>query len=148
MPTTQDVIDWKGQKLVDNDGDKIGTIEEIYLDEHDRQARSGSPSAPACSARKRQLRPDRRGPARRGPHPRPVRPRTRSRTRRTPTPTARLSQDEEARLYPHYGLDYSESRSDSGLPDGSTDRGRGTGADTDGAARRPRHVAARRPTTP
>ena len=30
-----------------------------------------------------------------------------------------LSQDEEAELYRHYGLDYTESRSDSGLPAGS-----------------------------
>ena len=29
-----------------------------------------------------------------------------------------LSQDEEAGLYRHYGLDYSEARSDSGLPEG------------------------------
>jgi uncharacterized protein (TIGR02271 family) len=33
-----------------------------------------------------------------------------------------LSQDEEARLYAHYGYDYSEGRSDSGLPAGGTDR--------------------------
>jgi uncharacterized protein (TIGR02271 family) len=30
-----------------------------------------------------------------------------------------LSQDKEAELYRHYGLDYTESRSDSGLPAGS-----------------------------
>jgi uncharacterized protein (TIGR02271 family) len=33
-----------------------------------------------------------------------------------------LSQDEEAELYRHYGLDYSEHRSDSGLPAGERDR--------------------------
>jgi uncharacterized protein (TIGR02271 family) len=32
-----------------------------------------------------------------------------------------LSQDEEAELYRHYGLDYSEHRSDSGLPAGTVD---------------------------
>lgn len=31
-------------------------------------------------------------------------------------PDGELSQDEEARLYAHYGLDYTESTSDSGLP--------------------------------
>jgi hypothetical protein len=30
-----------------------------------------------------------------------------------------LSQDDEAELYRHYGLHYSEHRSDSGLPDGA-----------------------------
>ena len=33
MPTTrEDVLSWRGQDMVDADGDKIGTIEEIYLD--------------------------------------------------------------------------------------------------------------------
>jgi uncharacterized protein (TIGR02271 family) len=35
-----------------------------------------------------------------------------------------LSQDEEAELYRHYGLDYSQHRSDSGLPAGERDRDR------------------------
>ena len=54
---------------------------------------------------------------------------------RSPTPpawrpTASLSQDEEAELYRHYGLDYSEHRSDSGLPAGERDRD-GDGVDDD-----------------
>jgi uncharacterized protein (TIGR02271 family) len=32
MPTLQDAQTWKGRKLVDRDGDKIGSIEDIYLD--------------------------------------------------------------------------------------------------------------------
>ena len=55
-----------------------------------------------------------------------------------------LSQDEESALYRHYGLDYSESRSDSGLPEGesSAERSQGTaggdvsGPETDGAMTR------------
>jgi len=40
-----------------------------------------------------------------------------------PSPQAdgQLSQDEEAELYRHYGLDYSEHRSNSGLPAGTAD---------------------------
>jgi sporulation protein YlmC with PRC-barrel domain len=30
--STQNVTEWRGQELLDNDGEKIGTIEEIYLD--------------------------------------------------------------------------------------------------------------------
>jgi uncharacterized protein (TIGR02271 family) len=41
-----------------------------------------------------------------------------------------LSQEEEAALYSHYGLDYSETRSDSGLPEGNG--GRQTDEDTVG----------------
>jgi hypothetical protein len=32
MTTLQDVQTWKGKKAVDPDGDKIGTIEDIFLD--------------------------------------------------------------------------------------------------------------------
>ena len=32
MPTIQDVQQWQGQTLTDNDGDKIGEIVDIYLD--------------------------------------------------------------------------------------------------------------------
>jgi uncharacterized protein (TIGR02271 family) len=32
MPTLQDAQTWKGRKLVDQDGDKIGSIEDVYLD--------------------------------------------------------------------------------------------------------------------
>src|SRR4051812_41434484 len=32
MPTVQDVQGWQGRTLVDADGDKIGKIEDIYLD--------------------------------------------------------------------------------------------------------------------
>jgi uncharacterized protein (TIGR02271 family) len=44
-------------------------------------------------------------------------------------PDGELSQDEEASLYSHYGLQYGESRSESGLPEGGT--GAGTGFDAD-----------------
>ena len=32
MPNIEDVKSWRGRRLESNDGDKIGTIEEIYLD--------------------------------------------------------------------------------------------------------------------
>ena len=32
MTTANNVLEWRGQELLDNDGQKIGTIEEIYLD--------------------------------------------------------------------------------------------------------------------
>jgi sporulation protein YlmC with PRC-barrel domain len=34
MKTLDDVQTWRGLKVVDADGDKIGTIEDIYLDRH------------------------------------------------------------------------------------------------------------------
>ena len=32
MPTLTDVEGWKGRTVVDPDGDKVGTLEEFYLD--------------------------------------------------------------------------------------------------------------------
>jgi uncharacterized protein (TIGR02271 family) len=46
-------------------------------------------------------------------------------------PEGELTQEEEAQLYSHYGLEYSEERSDSGLPEGGADR-ETTGEDTSG----------------
>ena len=43
-----------------------------------------------------------------------------------------LSQEEEATLYSHYGLDYSENRSGSGLPEGHADDAATVGHDTSG----------------
>ena len=44
-----------------------------------------------------------------------------------------LSQEEESQLYSHYGLEYGENRSDSGLPGGSSETDTGTvGHDTSG----------------
>jgi sporulation protein YlmC with PRC-barrel domain len=34
MATLQDVQTWRGMKVVDADGDKIGTIEDVFLDRH------------------------------------------------------------------------------------------------------------------
>src|SRR4051812_44757487 len=38
MSTVEDVTAWRGRNLVDRDGDKIGSVEEVYLD-----AQSGEP---------------------------------------------------------------------------------------------------------
>src|SRR3954454_15369680 len=32
MPTLQDVTAWRGRILIDRDGDKIGSVEEVYVD--------------------------------------------------------------------------------------------------------------------
>jgi sporulation protein YlmC with PRC-barrel domain len=34
MTTLQDVQTWRGMKVVDSDGEKIGTIENVFLDRH------------------------------------------------------------------------------------------------------------------
>jgi uncharacterized protein (TIGR02271 family) len=118
MPTTQDISTWKGEKLVGNDEEKLGTIEEIYLDDETGQPEwlavktglfGGKVNfVPIADAQR---------------HEDHVHvPFTKDQVKDSPNAEAdgALSQDEEARLYQHYGYDYSEHRSDSGLPSGGT----------------------------
>jgi uncharacterized protein (TIGR02271 family) len=117
-----DVAAWRGGTAVDRDGEKIGTIDEIYAD-----AETGKPEWLAVKtglfgmklsfipiAEASETGGDVRVPydtqqVKHAPHA---------------EPDGELSQEEEADLYRHYGLDYSEARSDSGLSENS---GRQTG---------------------
>jgi|1185.fasta_scaffold70285_2 uncharacterized protein (TIGR02271 family) len=129
MPTTHDITSWRGQKLVSQDGDKIGTIDEIYIDEG-----TGEPEWLAVSTGLFGSRvsfvplaeAQRDGDEIRVPY-------SKDQVKDSPNAEAdgALSQDEESRLYRHYGLGYSEGRSDSGLPEGEG-RGRTTGRDVSG----------------
>ena len=108
---TQNVTEWRGQELLDNDGEKLGTIDEVYLD---RQTASPSGRGQDGAVRLEvDLRPD-GGRERR-------RRRRAGRAREVPVkdapnidPDGELSTDEERRLYEHYGRgDYDDWGPDS-----------------------------------
>jgi uncharacterized protein (TIGR02271 family) len=110
----------RGQNLYDRDGDRIGTIEEIYLD-----AQTGAPEWALVNTglfgTKSSFVPLQEA----GEDADALRvPYQKAHVRDAPNmdPDGRLSQQDEAALYAHYGLEYGETRSDSGLPE----RGRGT----------------------
>ena len=117
MPTRDDILSWRGQDLVDNEGSKIGAIEEIYLDTDTNQPEwalvntglfgSKSTFVPLQQAA-------REGDAVRVPYDKAT-------IKDAPKidPDGELSQQDEAELYRHYGLEYSETRSGSGLPEGA-----------------------------
>lgn len=113
---TQDVQSIVGQTMVDGSGAKVGKIEDVYLDKDTREPEwalvntglfgSKQSFVPLANARitdsgvqsayeKAQIK-------------------------EAPQvePEGELSQEEEAQLYQHYGFQYSEDRSDSGLPIG------------------------------
>ena len=134
-PTESAVAAWRGRSAVDSDGAEIGTIAEICMDAETSKPEwlavktgmfgskvSFIPIAEASDA----------GDGVRVPY-------DKAQVKDAPNAEAdgELSQDEEAALYSHYGLDYSESRSDTGLPEGQgngrqeTDRGT-VGHDTSG----------------
>ena len=119
--TDSAVAEWRGRTAVDSDGDKIGSIDEIYMD-----ADTGKPEWLAVKTgmfgSKVSFVPiaeasDADGDVRL--------PYDKQQVKDAPNAEAdgELSQDEEAALYSHYGLDYSEARSDSGLPAGQRPAG-------------------------
>jgi uncharacterized protein (TIGR02271 family) len=121
MPTQDQVLTWRGETLRGNDGEKIGTIEEIYLDTETREPewalvttglfgtkQSFVPLRDATSSGEGVSVPFAKDTVKDAP---------------TMDPDGALSQREEAELYRHYGLDYSESESGSGLPEGDATGG-------------------------
>jgi uncharacterized protein (TIGR02271 family) len=119
-PTIETAQAWQGRTMVDPSGDKLGTIDAIYLDDETGQPEwatvtSGLFSAKVAFVPLAQAQDT--GDSVRVPY-------DKAQVKNAPTLAAdgSLSQDEEAELYRHYGLEYSEHRSDSGLPAGERDR--------------------------
>ena len=132
--TKEAVASWRGSNAVDNDGDKIGTIEEIYMD-----AETGKPEWLAVKTGMLGSKVSFIPLAEASESGGEVRvPYDKQQVKDAPNAEAdgELSQEEEAALYSHYGLDYSEARSDSGLPGGRGGRRRSdrepVGRDTSG----------------
>lgn len=127
MPTVDQVRNLQGQKAEGRDGEKLGTIEDIYLDRDTDQPEwvalktglfggrvSFAPLAEAQITENGIVLPYDKATIKDAPNA---------------EPDGQLSQDEEAALYRHYGLEYSEAASDSGLPH---DHERTVGHDTSG----------------
>ena len=120
MATKEDILSWRGQDLQGSDGEKLGKIEEIYLDAETREPEWALVTT-GLFGTKQSFVPLRDAS---GSGDSISVPFDKSTVKDAPTvdPDGRLSQQEEAELYRHYGLDYSESESDSGLPEGGSDR--------------------------
>jgi len=113
----QEMASWVGRTLVDSDGDKIGKIADIYLDE-DTDKPEWIAVNTGMFGSKVSFVPIEGASASGGDE---IRVRhAKSAVKDAPNAEAdgALSQDDEARLYSHYGMSYGEARSDSGLPEG------------------------------
>jgi uncharacterized protein (TIGR02271 family) len=121
MPTTQEVLSWRGQPLRGSDGEKLGTIEEIYLDAETREPEWVLVTT-GLFGTKQSFVPVRDASATDDGVEVPF---DKDRVKDAPKmdPDGELSQREEAELYRHYGLEYSESQSGSGLPEGGAGAG-------------------------
>ena len=112
MPTTNDVRTWRGQDVLGSDGEKLGTLEEIYLD-----SESGDPEwalvTTGMFGTKQSFVPL-RSASQSGDGV--TVPFDKATVKESPQidPDGELSEPEEAELYRHYGMDYSAPGSDSG----------------------------------
>ena len=114
--STDQFMSARGNAVYSSDGEKIGSVEEVFVDEDtDRPEWIGIGTGflgtkrvivPATGA---ELRDE-------GIHV----PYTKEQVKNTPdVDSDEISQETEAALYAHYGLDYSERRSSTGLPEGA-----------------------------
>jgi uncharacterized protein (TIGR02271 family) len=116
VTTREETLTWRGQNMTDSNGDKIGKIEEIYLD-----AETGEPEWALVNTglfgTKSSFVPLRgANPSGDGVGVNFSKDQVKDAPKMDPD--GQLSQREEAELYRHYGLEYSEYESDSGLPEG------------------------------
>ena len=112
--TMTDFKGWIGHDVVDPSGDKIGEIEDIYLDEQTNQpewlaVRTGLFGRRVSFIPLAEAQPSGEDV---------VVPYAKEQVKDAPNaePDGLLSEQEEAALYEHYGLPYSDAPSDPGLP--------------------------------
>ena len=120
MPTIEDARTWRGYDAVGPDAKKLGTVEDIYLDQETGEPewvalKTGMFAGKLSFAPLAQARQD--GDT-------VVLPYDKDQIKNAPRvePDGALSQEEEAQLYRHYGLEYSETHSETGLAGGDTGR--------------------------
>ena len=137
------ILQHRGREVCDRDGDKIGSIDEIYLD-----AETGEPEwalvHTGLFGTKRTFVPLREADEAEGALRVPF---DKATVKDAPKIDAegQLSQREEAELYRHYGLQYGESQAGQGAPEGNATVGEHRSQDEDAAGTVGRDVSG--PTT-
>jgi uncharacterized protein (TIGR02271 family) len=119
MTQPTEAYDWRGRQVVDADGDKVGTLEELFRDEQTREPEWAVIRTGFFGTKLSFVPLQGAAPAGEGLRV-PVSKDQIKDAPRIDDADGELSQDEEARLYEHYGMSYSEGRSDSGLPEGQS----------------------------
>ena len=122
MTQITEAYDWRGREIVDADGDKVGTIEELFHDQDTQQPEWAAVRTGLFGTKLSFVPIEAAEPA--GESVRV--PFSKAQIKDAPKiddSDGQLSQQEESELYEHYGMSYGESRSDSGLPEGSADNG-------------------------
>ena len=129
MTTLEDVQTWRGMKMVDADGDKIGTIEDVFADRH-----TGEPAWAAVKTglfgHKHTIVPIRDAQVTADNEIRVPLQKEKVKDAPRVDPDGELTPEEERQLWEYYGLaDYDEWQGDDrtralALPDEDEDRAR------------------------
>ncbi len=117
MKDVQELTQMRGAPVVSQDGEQIGEVEEIYVDND-----TGKPEWVGVSAgRKTVLVPLEGADVQENAVSVPY---DVDQVKNSPKVKGEeISQEQEQEIYAHYGLSYGESRSESGLPEGGAPRG-------------------------
>ena len=112
MPTTDEVLSWRGRELRSSDDEKLGKIEEIYLDAESRRPEWALITT-GLFGNKQSFVPLREASSSSDVITVPY---DKATVKGAPTidPDGELSQQEESALHRHYGIEYGDSRSDAG----------------------------------
>ena len=131
MTQMTEAYDWRGREIVDADGDKVGTLEELFRDEDTQQPEWAAVRTGLFGTKLSFVPIQGAEPA--GEDVRV--PFSKEQIKDAPKiddSDGQLSQQEEAELYAHYGMEYGERRSDSGLPEGGASNNGTVGRDVSG----------------
>ena len=114
MHDVQELTQMRGAPVVSKDGEQIGEVEEIYLDNETEKPEWVGVS----TGRKSVLVPLTGADVQENAISVPY---DVDQVKSSPTVKSdEITQEQEQEIYAHYGLSYGESRSDSGLPEGGT----------------------------
>ena len=117
LPDIDTVLEWRGRTVVDRAGEKIGKFQEIYLDTETDRPEWAAVSTGLLRRRQRLVPLSEAQPE--GDDVRVPFDKEHVESAPEVDSDRDLSQDEEAALYAHYGLDYSKGESGTGLPRGT-----------------------------
>jgi uncharacterized protein (TIGR02271 family) len=106
MPQVTETYEWKGRKVVSSDGEKIGTLEEIYLDTHTGQPEWATVTTGLLGTQQTFVPLAQANPQ----NDEVVVPYSKGQVKDAPSidPDGELSSEEEARLYDHYDVDHGD----------------------------------------
>lgn len=115
MTEMTDAYDWRGREVVDSDGDKIGKLEEVYLDTDSGRPEWATVNTGFFGTKQSFVPLSEASPS----SDKVVVPYSKDQVKEAPSvdPDGELSTEEEQRLYDHYGIAFGDSSVDDG--DGS-----------------------------